>query len=142
MQHPMPQKKQFNKKTEYEKQREIWYKKLKKSGFEDIEQDDFNLKTNSSVFFKNHTFEVWTAKATYYQMASNFLEEYKFNSRIEKVIWEYHSNGISFRDISKLLKKAKIKSISTNRQDIWLIVKRLKATMYSMYTAPKEEYHE
>lgn len=131
-----------NKKAEFQKLKTKWYGKLKKSGFEDIESDEDNLKVWSSIFYLRRSNISWEAKASYYQMASNFLEEYKFTSNIEKIIWEYHSNGIGVRDISKLLKKAKIKSVKTARTSVWLIIKKLRSSMYQMYLAPKEEYHE
>jgi hypothetical protein len=130
-------KKKPNLKEEIEK----WYAKLKREGFNDIESDEFNLKEWSNVFFKTHSIAQIQAKQAYYQMASNFLTEYRFDTPREKIIWEYHSNGISLREIGTILKKAKIEK-ATNRTDIWKIVKRLKLVMYEMYMAPKKEYHE
>lgn len=129
-------------KADFKKLKDKWYKKLEDSGFEDAESDEYNLKSWSSVFFLKNTLESWQAKATYYQMASNFLEEYKFDSNIEKAIWEYHANGISARNTSALLKKAKVKSIATSKSKISETVYKLKMKMYEMYMAKKPEYHE
>lgn len=131
-----------NKKTKFEQLKAKWYKKLEKSGFEDIESDENNLKVWSSIFARKNSPEVWQARAEYYQMATNFLEDYKFSNDVEKIVWEYHSNGISMRDISKLLKKARVKSIPINRQDIGVLIRKLKNSMYSMYVAKQDEYHE
>lgn len=129
-------------KADFKKLKDKWYKKLEKSGFEDVESDEYNLKSWSSVLFLRKTPESWEAKATYYQMASNFLEEYKFDSNIEKTIWEYHSNGLSARNTSVLLKKARVKSIATSKSKISEIVYKLKMKMYEMYIAKKPEYLE
>ena len=44
-------------KTEYDKLKEIWYGKLKKSGFEDIERDENTLKEYSSWIFNENICE-------------------------------------------------------------------------------------
>lgn len=111
----------------------IWYKKLEKSGFEDIEQDDDNLKVWSSVFFLRNSPEQIQAKQAYYQMATNFLEEHKFKTRREEIIWTYHSEGISYRDISKLLKRVRITLSHTAVQNV---VHKLQVAMYLMYKMP------
>lgn len=127
-------------KEDFQKLQKKWYKKLEDSGFEDIESDEFNLKTWSSTFHLKHSLETWQAKAEYYQLATNFLEEYKFNSNLDKIIWEYHSNGLGARKIATILKDAKIKV--SNRTTIWEVIKKLKSSMYEMYLAPKKEYYE
>ena len=128
------------KKLDYKTQKEIWYKKLEESGFKDIEDDKGQLKRTSTS--RNIPLVAWTAKLDYFQMATNFLEDYKFNSEIERLIWEYHSEGLSVREISDILTKANVQSISVTRNPIWEIIKRLKKSMYAMYVAPKSEYHE
>lgn len=112
---------------------DVWYKKLEKSGFQDIEQDTDNLKVWSSVFFLRHSPEQIQAKQAYYQMASNFLEDHEFKTRREEIIWSYHSEGISYRDISKLLKKVRIKLSHTAVQNV---VHKLQVAMYLMYKMP------
>lgn len=120
-----------NNKTEYQKQKEIWYKKLKQSGFEDIESDENNLKEWSSKFARKKSLESMIAKQTYYNLATQFLNIFAFETELEKVVWTYHTEGISVRNIAKTLKKAKIKKI--NRQKVWLIVKKLRTAMKKMY---------
>ena len=112
-----------------------WYTKLKKDGFEDIESDEDNLKVWSSVLFARHSIEQIQAKQAYYTMATNFLEDYKFKTRREEIIWTYHSEGISYRDISKLLKRVRVKLSHTAVQNI---VHKLQAAMYLMYKMPIE----
>lgn len=88
-----------------------WDKKLKSSGFEDIEQDDGNLKLWSSHFFKvrfNET--LFGAKEEYYRLAGQFLHEKVFKDHKTKLIWQLHSEGISIRDIVIALKKRGFKA--------------------------------
>lgn len=137
-------------KADFKKLKDEWYEKLKTTkskeypnGFQDIEKDEDTLKKYSfQSVFDNTKNKDWQAKATYYQMATNFLEDYKFSTTIEKLIWEYHANGISLRDISKLLTKAKVTSIFVNKDAIFAIVQKLKKSMYSMYLNQQDEYHE
>lgn len=113
-----------------------WYKKLEKSGFQDIESDEDNLKVWSSVFFARHSIEQIQAKQAYYQMATNFLEDNNFENKRDRIIWEYHANGISYRDISKVLKRVRIKLSHTAVQNI---VHKLQVAMYLMYKTPQVE---
>ena len=134
-----------SKKSDFQKVQDEWYTKLKNDGFVDIEQDEDNLKVWSAKFktaYQKLPKEVWVAKATYYQMAENFLQDYKFATKIERIIWEYHANGISFRDIATTLNKAKV--TRTNRDNIWKVVKKLKTKMYTLYVTLEngKEYHE
>lgn len=122
------------KQPSFEETQAKWYKKLERSGFEDIESDQNNLKVWSSVFFARHSIEQIQAKQAYYQMATNFLGDHKFETRREKIIWEYHANGISYRDISKTLKRVNVKLSHTAVQNI---VHKLQAAMYLMYKMPQ-----
>lgn len=88
-----------------------WDKKLKSDGFEDIEQDDGNLKLWSSHFFKARFNEtLFGAKEEYYRLAGQFLHEHIFKEQKTKLIWQLHSEGISIRDIVKALKKRGFKA--------------------------------
>lgn len=87
-----------------------WQKKLKKSGFEDIEQDENSLKSWSMIFLLNYEPITWKAKEDYYRLAAQMLQDYKFSSKTEKFIWEEHAKGTSIRSIVKLLKRKGIKT--------------------------------
>lgn len=135
--------------TEYEKLRDVWYKKLEKSGFQDIERDENTLKEYSSWIFSPKRALLqnggWQAKATYYSMAERFLQEYPFNTerrsgRLSQIIWEYHSNAISIRDIVKILKSLRYKDVT--RTSVWEVIKALRGKMFSMYMHDGREYHE
>jgi len=116
---------------EYEKQRKIWYAKLKREGFTDIEDSETSLKQSSSTFYADvrrwtPAYELFRAKADYYYAANHFLTSHKFDSELEKIIWEYHSNGISIRNIVKTLAKAKQKA---DRNSVWATIKKLRSIM-------------
>lgn len=128
-----------SKKDSFKELQKKWYKKLAKEGFDDAELDEDNLKLWSTRFFARHSIEQIQAKQAYYQMAENFLHEYKFDTKRDHIIWEYHTGGISVRDIVKVLRKVNIK---IGRQTVWNAVKSLRKKMYTMYMAPKVEYHE
>lgn len=115
---------------------ELWDKKLARSGFVDIEDRSERLKMASSVQFnpndnrrgQNTTY--WASKEAYYHMANQFLYNHDFKDNKERIIWEYHANGLSVRDIVTLLKKARIK---TYRTGVWMIISRLEDLMKRLY---------
>ncbi len=133
------------KKTPFEILRDKWYRKLaKKTDFVDIEQDEDNLKQWSRGVFgraHNRTYQGgWQARAEYYQLADRFLLEYKFETELQKVMWEYHSNGLTDREIARVLKKAKIKKAS--HVTVFNTLRKLKARMCDMYLIKSEPKHE
>ncbi len=122
--------------SNYRELKKKWYAKLKNSGFEDIERNEDLLKRPSSVVFGDYRkIAFGIAKFEYYQMAARFLNEHDFKNNRERIIWEYHANGISIRNIVKLLKKVRIK---TYRRAVWNIITRLRATMKDQYMVQDE----
>lgn len=130
-----------NKNLSLKELKEIWYKKLKKSGFHDIEKSEDHLHEWHSKRFLGIPKEVFKAKVDYYTMAERFLNDYPFETNMDKLVWEYHSQGVAVREIAQLLKKVGVKSIKISKSTIWLMVKRLRNSMYSMYSTTAE-YHE
>jgi hypothetical protein len=88
-----------------------WDAKLEKDGFVDIETSDGKLKGISHAdFFKAHYNQIDAqAKEEYYRQAGYFLYEHKFNTELERKIWELHVEGIGIREIVKVLKKRNYK---------------------------------
>jgi hypothetical protein len=105
-----------------------WYKKLKESGFKDIESKDLKyLKQWDSHYFKiRNTAESFQIKSEYFYMASQFLNSHIFTNEIEKNIWALHCEGLGFRQISN---KIKLLDKTFNKDKINQIVKRLKHLM-------------
>lgn len=126
---PRPKKKRTE---DYQSLKKVWYKKLEKSGFQDIEQDEFNLKQYSFRITQAAVRRSWHASSEYYYMADQFLHNFKFKNNLERIIWEYHANGISMRDIAKLLKKVKFHK-KIHYLDIYYTIKRLTHEMKKMY---------
>lgn len=120
------------KKTEYERVRDVWYKKLKKEGFEDIEHYDgsINIGTPRSLNWGDELQRQLVQD--YYCMAYHFLNEFPFETPLDKIIWEYHAEGLSIRDIVKVLKQTRV-ARGTNRIRVWKTVKKLEDTMKGLY---------
>lgn len=125
--------------TDFKTLQKHWYKKLKEVGFEDIEDTNSPreyLKTwHSTYFIHRYTKETFEAKAEYYRMACHFLYEYDFENNLDRIIWELHSDGKSFRDISIHLKKNKIHA---NKDKINKIVTKLVEIMKTYQTSDEE----
>lgn len=114
-------------KKEFKELQSEWYNKLKDSGFKDIEQEDGNLKIwNSSFFQRRYPPDVFIAKASYYRMAEHFLNAYAFSAPIDKLVWELHSNGISYRGI---IREASKKGIKLYKGKVAAIINRLSKEM-------------
>lgn len=99
---------------QFEKLRQKWYSKLKKDGFDDIEDSSGNIKNlHKSKFLpskhKGTSYEGIKlrndAKQEYYRFAEQFLHDYPFDTKLEQLIWQYHSEGIGYRHIPAELKK-------------------------------------
>jgi hypothetical protein len=130
MQQPQTKKANFNK-TQKE-----WYKKLKESGFHDIEYKDGSVEQAVPNYLrrrKDVAFQIESVQA-YYRLAEHFLNEHKFKDNIEKAIWEYHANGLSIRETCAALKTARVKKCS--RSKIGSIVQHLVKTMKARYLLP------
>jgi transposase-like protein len=114
-----------------------WYKKLEKAGFEDAEDDENHLKQWHSFNFsdnkQSHRFSaaLFSSKAEYYRLAGQFLHTHEFKKPVEKVIWTYHADGKTNREISRLLKSAGRKYSS--KDYVRLIITALAKEMLKQY---------
>lgn len=109
-----------------------WYKKLKNSGFEDIEKDEKYLKFYPLEYFETHYDPIkYQAKEDYYRMAGKFLYDHFFNEagnarkdrdQESRLIWQAHAEGTSIRNIVKLIKK---KGFKSKRDKVHKIVQQL-----------------
>lgn len=125
-------------KTEFERLKDEWYKKLKESGFEDIESDETRLKKWSSQFGRmDHS--VIQIRESYYQMATRFFNEHNFDTDLDKVIWLYHSEGIGSREIVDTLAKV---NIQTSHTIICRIISCLERIMKTKYLPGYKEENE
>jgi len=112
-----------------------WYKKLADSGFVDIEYPGGEMRRTIPASIEDKDPLLIQSIQEYYSLSSKFLNDYNFPNEIERIIWTYHTEGISVRDISMLLKKAKV--LKKNKNIIWDIVRKLEAEMKKMYKVTK-----
>jgi len=119
--------------------KKIWYAKLKESGFQDIEY--YEESSYGMNRFDKHPEnpEVMQARADYYQMSTHFLSDHSFESDFEKDIWEIHADGISIRNITKVLFEKQ--GIKTSKTKVGKIVKRLEDTMKALYLPEYSKRH-
>jgi len=107
-----------------------WYQKLRDEGFKDIETEKHGLlKTfDSTVFSSRYDPTTFESKETYYRLCGIFLHHHKFETRLDKAIWELHTNGKSFRESANILKK-RFHRQKINKDKINGIVDRLVSLM-------------
>lgn len=99
------------KSKEYKALQAEWDAKLKRSGFEDHEQRDGNLKRWHAHDLPARLSSVkFQVQADYYRSAGMFLHEHTFDSEIERAVWELHAAGATLREIPKQLKSSKVRT--------------------------------
>lgn len=104
----------------------VWYAKLRAEGFNDIEQKTGTHRHDSDHFAHKRVVARFEATQAYFYNATQFLNDYKFESEYDRAVWEYHSNGLSSREIANTLKKAGLRS---NYDKVQIITRRLKKIM-------------
>lgn len=116
---------------EFKKLNKQWRKVLKKTGFDDAEQEDEKLKFWADSYFKRHYNPVLdNAKIEYYRMAGYLLNEHTFDNEAEKEIWALHITGLGVDPLVKVLKKRgfKVHKYSTHE-----IIQKLRKIMQEKY---------
>jgi hypothetical protein len=106
-----------------------WYKKLRDEGFDDIEQDEENLKVWHSHFFANrlknrHTQSSWASKEEYFRVAGQFLHDHEFLDPLDKAVWELHANGLPVTKIVDELRSRRPK-IKTKKKITPLLIRNI-----------------
>lgn len=114
-----------------------WKKKLKDSGFNDIEDESENIDRGSWDFRTTKVMNSFNTKSEYYYRATQFLNDYNFDTALDKTVWMYHAEAIGVRDISKLLIKLKICKL--RHVSIFNIVTRLNREMKGFYGNTQHE---
>lgn len=123
-------------KSDFKKLKAKWDNKLAKSGFEELETKSGDLRNTTKsggVIDKRRV--TWEQQQEYYYLATHFLNDHEFKNKNEEIIWEYHSNGMSIRNIVETLNKVRKKK--TDRQTVWEIVKALSNEMKTLYKVTK-----
>lgn len=117
--------------TELQQLQAVWTQKLKESGFEDIEDRSGRLTRGITRAVAWVDPELREITQEYYCMAYHFLNSYNFETTLDKVMWEYHVEGIVIRDIAKLLTASLPHPISKTK--VGKTIKDLENIMKSMY---------
>lgn len=104
-----------------------WNKKLKESGFKDIEGPE-----NTLVYYSSYPLLKWgavryVARESYFQLAGQFLHDFRFKSELDRLIWECHSDGQTVREIAAKLKDRY--NLKVGRDKVNLTVRRLSKVM-------------
>lgn len=106
-----------------------WYDKLEDAGFKDVEQDEDNLKVwESHLMIKQFTPDTIMYTLEYYSLARAFNHDHIFLSPYHKAVWQHHSEGLTTREISDLLKR-RFRTQSTSKNSIWRIINKYKKVM-------------
>ena len=108
-----------------------WYKKLKESGFKDIEKKNGSI-GRTQLNLSNRNFDQIQATQEYYSMARTFILEHVFKDNLEKYIWTKHSEGDSERTIVKCMQEDKLETIPS-RATVGRIIKKLVKLMKAKY---------
>ncbi len=96
----------------YNKLKKLWYKKLKDSGFNDLEKENNEMRSlNGGVPYNYRSDKpkvVTEAIEAYYYLCRHFLNDHQFENERERIIWTYHTEGIPSSQIKTILKDAGI----------------------------------
>lgn len=88
---------------------EVWYAKLAKSGFEDIENyKNKRAHSSNSPYIKQDSslipYKYKAATAEHYRICTHYCTNGTFKLKKHKYIFELYSDGMTFRDILKHLR--------------------------------------
>lgn len=78
-----------------------WYKTLQSAGFDDIERRLNSVGGDLSSRKDFQSIDAYEAKVSYFSWASQMLEQGSFRSLKDQMIWEFHAEGMSRREISE-----------------------------------------
>lgn len=105
-----------------------WYRKLRESGFTDIESSDTpdGLKSHTEwnarrLGMTSDGYDLPDLRFQYYSMATEFLWRFEFSVQLHQRIWAFHAHGFSLREIGRLVGK--------DKDHVHGVVRSLKALM-------------
>lgn len=120
----------MTKKTDLVAAQKEWYKKLKDSGFNDIEYFDNDMEPRDMMYRESIKFGLtnqnkFDSIEQYYIDARSFLLSHNFKSAFDRKVWEHHAEGDSYRKTANAL--------NTYYPKICKIVNHYKKLMLSKY---------
>lgn len=89
----------------YQALKKQWYAKLKKSGFNDIENDKglIDYVSAKSTLLKKQGPEKIEIAYSFYSAAREMMHKHTFKSSLESTVWAHYSEGDSPRKIARIL---------------------------------------
>jgi phosphopantothenoylcysteine synthetase/decarboxylase len=97
----------------YKKLKSRWYKKLRDSGFNDIENEDGSLKAEVDPRTVANAMNTKESRVEYYEKATEFLATYKGFTAEQRKIWSLHCTGLGAIKIARQLEITLYKADST-----------------------------
>jgi len=94
---------------EFRELRKLWMKKLKDSGFKDIERhhSEYRLvQEYDDIRLRKH-FRSMDSVDYYYSEAMEFLEFHSFKDETDREIWEGHVQGMTARETLRMITRRK-----------------------------------
>lgn len=82
-----------------------WYKKLKESGFRDIEKDERYLRSYDNSKFSRLSVVEFQENQRYWQLAGQLLHHFQFKTEADRTIWRLYVEGMLPPDIAKTVDK-------------------------------------
>ena len=121
--------------VEFKNLQDKWYRKLQKSGFQDIElaidrsgrlipgtdQPDYHDQRETLVgkFTRQETTSLDTnILFSYYRLCRIFLSHAQFRSRIHEKVFKLYAEGLSYREIARILDKTRRKHLA---RSVWYV---------------------
>lgn len=89
---------------DFKKLQAEWYKE---AGYE-VETSERTINdSHGRYYYTEYGHEKFSANQRYYELAGQFLHDYKFKDEKHKKIWILHSEGVTIRQIAKTLEISK-----------------------------------
>lgn len=92
---------------DYKKLQAKWAKRLTKSGFVDVERPNGTLINYDSHRLREMNPDTATleARQRYYELARQFYHDHVFETSTEKEVWRLHSEGVTYKETVKAIKR-------------------------------------
>ena len=109
--------------SEFKKLEREWTKKLKASGFVDIENRDNGNIIHSELIILNDS---CAGHDDYYQYCHDILRDFPFRRELDRVIFERHAEGCSLREIEEWLENQAL-GMTLSHQAINNVIDKIKS---------------
>ena len=93
--------------TELQRLTEVWYKKLSKAGFKDIEDSQERLLEYHNTKYSVRDPLAFASQQRYYELSAQLLHTHSFRDSEHRTIWDLHCQGRSNQSIAKRVNRSK-----------------------------------